>query len=173
MHARTLAAGALLAGAALGLTGPAAQAVEAGAVAVTPSSAAPGQTVKIGASGCATSNANASARAYSDAFPTASLSAVGSAGEVSGSSTVFSGAKAGTYTVTVVCDVNNPSQQRYTGSFTVTGSSSSTTPQGVRGGLGGSFEDAGPGTIAAGAALVAVGLGATAYTVRRRMRRSS
>ncbi|SDK15774.1 hypothetical protein [Streptomyces indicus] len=170
MHAGTLAAAAVLAGAAFGLAAPAAQAVEAGAVAVTPSSAGPGQTVKIGASGCATANANAQARAYSDAFPTASLSAVGQQGEVSGTSTVFSGAKAGTYTVTVVCDVSNPTQ-KYTGSFTVTGSS--TTPQGVRGGLGGSFEDAGPGTIAAGAALVAAGLGATAITVRRRMRRSS
>ncbi|NGO74732.1 hypothetical protein G6045_03380 [Streptomyces sp. YC504] len=170
MYARTLAVGTLLAGAALGLAGPTAQAVEAGAVAVTPSSAGPGQSVRIGASGCASANPNASARAYSDAFPTASLTAVGGAGEVSGTSNVFSGAKAGTYTVTVVCDVSNPSQ-KYTGSFTVTGSS--TTPQGVRGGLGGSFEDAGPGTIAAGAALVAVGLGATAYTVRRRMQRSS
>ncbi|MBC9715156.1 hypothetical protein H9Y04_21630 [Streptomyces sp. TRM66268-LWL] len=171
MYARTLAAGTLLAGAALALAAPAAHAVEAGAVAVTPSSAAPGQSVRIGASGCGSANPSAQARAYSDAFATASLSAVGSAGEVAGTSTVFTGAKAGTYTVTVVCDISNPSQQKYTGSFTVTGSS--TTPQGVRGGLGGSFEDAGPGTIAAGSALVAVGLGATAYTVRRRMQRSS
>ncbi len=164
MYARTLAVGALLAGAALGATAPVAQAVEAGAVAVTPGSTAPGTNVRIGASGCATSNPNASARAYSDAFPTASLTAIGSQGEVSGTATVFSGAKAGTYTVTVVCDVTNPSQ-KYTGSLTVTGSSA--TPQGVRGGLGGSFEP-GPGTIAAGTALVALGVGATVYKLRRR-----
>ncbi|WP_415949378.1 hypothetical protein [Streptomyces sp. KLOTTS4A1] len=169
MHKGTLAAGALLAGAAYCVTAPAAQAVEAGAVVVTPSSTAPGTTVRIAATGCATSNPNASARAYSDAFPTASLSAVGSSGEVSGTSTVFTGAKAGTYTVTVVCDVSNPSQ-KYTGSFTVTGTSA--TPQGVRGGLGGSF-GATPTTIAAGSVLVAAGLGATAYTLHRRSRRAT
>ncbi|MEY9875586.1 hypothetical protein ABH931_005090 [Streptacidiphilus sp. MAP12-33] len=162
MRVRRLAAVTAISGAALIVTAPLASAVEAGAVVVTPGSAAPGQTVKIGASGCATANPNAIARAYSNAFPTASLSAVGQAGEVAGSSTVFSGAKAGTYTVTVVCDVNNPSQKA-TGSLTVVTSATGGAKTGD-----GATQSFPTSSVAGGAALAVGSLGLGAYALRRR-----
>jgi hypothetical protein len=167
MRARRLAALTALSGAALIATAPLttaplAAAVEAGAVVVTPGSAAPGQTVRIGASGCAGTNPDAIARASSNAFPTTALNPVGQAGEVAGSTQIFAGAKAGTYTVTVVCDVSNPSQMS-TGSVTVVTSAGG----GARTGDGAT--QALPTFAVAGGAALAVGsLSLGAYALRRR-----
>lgn len=162
MRVRRLAAVTAVSGAALLTAAPLATAVEAGAVVVTPGSAAPGQTVKIGASGCATANPNAIARAFSNAFPTTALTPVGGAGEVAGSTQVFSAAKAGTYTVTVVCDVSNPSQQA-TGTLTVV--TSATGPARTGDGAAQSFPTS---SLAGGAALAAGSLGLGVYALRRR-----
>ncbi|SEK76251.1 hypothetical protein [Streptacidiphilus jiangxiensis] len=162
MRVRRLAAATALSGAAVIATAPLASAVEAGAVVVSPGSAAPGQTVTIGASGCATANPNATARAYSNAFPTTALNAVGSTGEVAGSTQVFSGAKAGTYTVTVVCDVSNPSQKA-TGSLTVVTSATGGATTGD-----GATQSFPTSSVAGGAALAAGSLGLGAFALRRR-----
>ncbi|WP_370096966.1 hypothetical protein [Streptacidiphilus sp. MAP12-20] len=162
MRVRRLAAVTALTGAALAVSVPLASAVEGGVVVVTPGSAAPGQTVKIGATGCITTSSTAIARAYSNAFPTTALDAVGSAGEVAGSTQIFSGAKAGTYTVTVVCDVNNPGAKS-TGSVTVVTSATG----GAKTGDGAS--QAFPTSSVAGGAALAVGsIGVGAYALRRR-----
>jgi hypothetical protein len=160
-----VAAVSLLSAAALFGIAPAASAVEGGVVAVSPSTAQPGQTVRITATGCITPNANAQARAYSDAFATASLSPVsgGAAGEVSGTAQVFAGAKPGTYTVNVACDYANSSATS-TGTLTV-----GTMPNGgAHAGLGGSVKNGDSAEVAGGAALLAAGMAAGGFALLRR-----
>ncbi|WP_407563096.1 hypothetical protein [Streptomyces sp. 184] len=109
-----------LAGATLLLACPTATAIEGGDVMVKPTSAKPKQQVTVTATGCITDNANAVARAYSDAFATIALEAVPGTepGVVSGKAKVFAGAKPGTYQVNVPCDVTKGVSA--TGSLTVT-----------------------------------------------------
>ncbi|MBY8884745.1 hypothetical protein K7472_07785 [Streptomyces sp. PTM05] len=169
MQVRRISVAAAAATAAVLFSAPLASAVEGGVVSVTPSSARPGQTVTISATGCITASADAIARAYSDAFPTATLNAsAGSGGSVTGTSTVFSGAKPGTYTVNVVCDIKNGSGGGK-GTLTVLGKGNTMPHGGARTGLGGSITSGSAGETALGATLVAAAVvAAGAYGRRRR-----
>ncbi|MCQ4082048.1 hypothetical protein NGB36_15895 [Streptomyces sp. RB6PN25] len=180
---------AAVTGAALVITTPPASAVEGGQVIVSPSNARPGQAVRITATGCITTSSTTSStavsRAYSNAFPTISLQAYkgGTPGAVTGTGTVFSSVKPGTYKVNVACDVN--SGVSATATLTVMRSGSSpgpsasasampmptTKPAAPRGsartGLGGGITHPDGGEVAFGTALMAGAL-ATGFVIRRR-----
>jgi hypothetical protein len=105
-------------GAVLLTASPAAAQVEAD-VFVSPESVRPGHPVRVTATGCITDNADAIARAYSDAFPTIDLEPYegGKPGNLSGTATVFDDAPPGPYGVNVACDVTKGASG--TGSLTV------------------------------------------------------
>ncbi|MDT9693622.1 hypothetical protein Q5762_35955 [Streptomyces sp. P9(2023)] len=166
LGAATLALAAPVAFAADGAPAPNPQAARAkapGDFVVTPSLVAPGGRVTLTAPGCA-STATASA----GVFDTVTIAPGSSA-----TALVDLDAKRGAvYTVTFRCTGGITDTVNLTISgTTATPTASSTvltTPRGVRGGVGGSVEGVGTGTLAAGAGLVAVAVAGTVFVVRRR-----
>ncbi|MGW6564001.1 hypothetical protein [Streptomyces sp. NPDC054975] len=166
LGAATLALAAPVAVAADGAPAPNPQAAKAkapGDFVVTPSLVAPGGRVTLTAPGCA-STATASA----GIFDTVTIPPGSSA-----TALVDLDAKRGAvYTVTFRCTGGITDTVNLTISgTTATPTASSTvltTPRGVQGGIGGSVKGVGTGTLAAGAALVAVAVAGTVFTVRRR-----
>ncbi|MGI5404372.1 hypothetical protein ACQEVG_33955 [Streptomyces sp. CA-135486] len=165
MRAIRVASAALLGVASLALTAPTATAADNKGTSpiftITPSTVSPGGRVTLSASGC-----NTTATAASGVFDTVNISPGSSA-----TATVDLDARPGAqYSVQFNC----PGQG--TGSFnlTITGgrstptTRSTTTPQGVRGGLGGSVGRMNTGEIVAGSALVVAAATATFFVVRRR-----
>ncbi|MEU4492279.1 hypothetical protein AB0F96_02165 [Streptomyces sp. NPDC023998] len=165
MRAIRVASAALLGVASLALTAPTATAADDKGTSpiftITPSTVSPGGRVTLSASGC-----NTTATAASGVFDTVSISPGSSAG-----ATVDLDARPGAqYSVQFNC----PGQG--TGSFnlTITGgrstptTRSTVTPQGVRGGLGGSVGSMNPAEIAGGSALVMAAATATFFVIRRR-----
>ncbi|MFF9012915.1 hypothetical protein ACF09C_08045 [Streptomyces sp. NPDC014870] len=168
LGAATLALAAPVADAADGAPAPnpqAAQAKAPGDFVITPSLVAPGGRVTLTAPGCA-STATASA----GVFDTVTIAPGSSA-----TALVDLDAKRGAvYTVTFRCTGGITDTVGLTISGTTaspTSTSRSTvlpTPSGVRGGLGGSVEGVGTGTLAAGAGLVVAAAVGTVLVVRRR-----
>jgi hypothetical protein len=158
------ASAALLGATALALTAPVALAAEDGTATlftVSPSTVAPGGRVALSASGCPTT-----ATASSAVFDTVTIRP-----GTSESATVSQSARPGAqYAVQFTCG-----SQRGTFNLSVAGTSTPTisstvTPQGVRGGLGGSVGGPDGTTFAVGGALVVAAATATGLVVRRRTR---
>ncbi|MFJ5774047.1 hypothetical protein [Streptomyces sp. NPDC093094] len=83
----------------------------------------------------------------------------------------WSNVSPGTYTVVVVCSNGSTAGSQsviVSAASTPTVSATATPSRGVMGGLGGGTEDYGTLTLAGGGALVAVGVGATVWFLRRR-----
>ncbi|WP_338674210.1 hypothetical protein V1460_14945 [Streptomyces sp. SCSIO 30461] len=181
MRAIPIASAALLGAAALALTLPTATATgtdgggAAGSArqqpfsfAVSPSTVAPGGQVTLTVSGC-----NSPATASSGVFDTVTIPA-----GMTGTAMVDSDARRGAvYSVTFTCgaqsgttDLNiSGGAAAATTSSTSTSATTSASPQGVRGGLGGSVREMNTGMIATGAVLVAAAAGGLFYVLRRRL----
>ncbi|MEV6201542.1 hypothetical protein AB0M64_16445 [Streptomyces sp. NPDC051771] len=131
---------------------------------VSPSLVSPGGQVTLSAPGC-----SSTATATAGVFDTVQI-APGS----SVTATVDADAKRGAvYTVAFNCSggVQDTVDLTISGLATLSPTARSTvllTPRGVQGGLGGSQSAVGPGTLAAGTALVLVAAAGTAYAIRRR-----
>ncbi|MGW7370171.1 hypothetical protein ACWGI8_43845 [Streptomyces sp. NPDC054841] len=183
MRAIPVASAALLGAAALALTTPTATADTAGGAAgaarkqpfsfaVSPSTVAPGGQVTLRVSGCTTT-----ATASSGVFDTVTI-----APGLTGTATVDWDARRGAvYSVQFSCN-----GQTGTTDLTISGGTaapapatatatarptSTSAPQGVRGGLGGSIRDLRAEEIAAGAVLVLIAAGGVFYVLRRRSSR--
>ncbi|MFD7444707.1 hypothetical protein [Streptomyces sp. NPDC059909] len=181
MRAIPVASAALLGAAALALTtsaataaagadgsggAPAAPRKQPFSFSVSPSTVAPGGQVTLTVSGC-----NTSATASSGVFDTVTIPP-----GLTGTATVDSDARRGAvYSVTFTCR-----GQSGTSDLTIAGGTSAATtrstataaaasPQGVRGGLGGSVERMDAGEIITGAVLVLVASGGVFYVVRRHL----
>ncbi|MEU2509074.1 hypothetical protein ABZ621_30790 [Streptomyces sp. NPDC007863] len=131
---------------------------------VSPSLVSPGGQVTLSAPGC-----SSTATATAGVFDTVQI-APGS----SVTATVDADAKRGAvYTVAFNCSggVQDTVDLTISGLATLSPTARSTvllTPRGVQGGLGGSQSAVGPGTLAAGTALVLVAAAGSAYAIRRR-----
>ncbi|NML50766.1 hypothetical protein HHL19_19860 [Streptomyces sp. R302] len=131
---------------------------------VSPSLVSPGGRVTLSAPGC-----SSTATATAGVFDTVQI-APGS----SVTATVDADAKRGAvYTVAFNCSggVQDTVDLTISGLATLSPTARSTvllTPRGVQGGLGGSQSSVGPGTLAAGTALVLVAAAGSAYAIRRR-----
>ncbi|MFJ6798704.1 hypothetical protein [Streptomyces sp. NPDC091268] len=137
-------------------TGPATLAHAAPSATVSPGSVAPGGRVNLTITGCGTG----SARVASNAFGAVTLSSGNPAAvTLSGGATVYGNAPTGTYKVTFEC--GGPGGQRTSVDLIVSAGA-------ARGGLGGSVGAMSTGQIAMGGALVASGLGASVWFLRRR-----
>ncbi|MEV6503029.1 hypothetical protein [Streptomyces prunicolor] len=92
------------------------------------------------------------------------------AGTTVSQSTAWTNVTPGTYTVIVMCqNVSTPAgTQSVIVSRSTTPTATASPTRGVMGGLGGATKDYGPLTLAAGGGLVAVGVLATAWFLRRR-----
>jgi hypothetical protein len=160
----TVAAAAVLA---LALTAPTASAA---GISVSTS----GSTVSVTTSACPTSSGsgygsasllNSSQRSFTDGR------VVTLSGTSTGQSAVWSNVGTGTYTVSVRCANGTTAGSQaviVSTASTPTISATASPTRGVMGGLGGAAEDYGTLTFAAGGALVACGLVATAWALRRR-----
>ncbi|MFJ3904967.1 hypothetical protein [Streptomyces sp. NPDC090025] len=143
---------------------PAPRAKAVGDFTVSPSTVAPGGRITLSAPGC-----SSTATASAGIFDTATI-APGSAV----TATVDADAKRGAvYTVSFNCTGGGQG----TVDLTISGGTSPTptarstvltTPRGVQGGLGGSFDGAGTWTFAAGGAMVLAAAAGVAVVVRRR-----
>ncbi|MER5769771.1 hypothetical protein [Streptomyces sp. NPDC001985] len=169
MRAICAASAAVLGAAALALTPPAATAADGKATplfTVSPSTVAPGGRVSLSARGCS-STATASSGVFDAVTMGPGTSAV---------ATVDRDARRGAlYSVQFTCG-----SQRGSFNLAIAGGSASptisstssvsapATPQGVRGGLGGSVGEVDAGNIAIGAGLVLAATGAATLLVRRR-----
>ncbi len=166
MRAIRAATAALLGAASLVLTAPLAVADDGKQTSplftVSPSTVSPGGRVALSASGC-TTTAYASSGVF-DAVtiqPGTSATAVVDSDARPGAqySVQFNcGSDRGTFNLTIAGGRSTPT----------TRSTVTTSPQGVRGGLGGSAERMDPREIAAGGALVLAAATATVFVVRRR-----
>ncbi|MCX5243403.1 hypothetical protein [Streptomyces prunicolor] len=92
------------------------------------------------------------------------------AGTTVSQSTAWTNVTPGTYTVIVMCqNVSTPAgTQSVIVSRSTTPTATASPTRGVMGGLGGATKDYGPLTLATGGGLVAVGVLATAWFLRRR-----
>ncbi|MEO3973789.1 hypothetical protein [Streptomyces sp. CAU 1734] len=181
MRAISAASAALLGAAALCLTAPLAAAatvtgsapgtpgVDSGAVLFTasPSTVAPGGRVALSASGCATT-ATASSGAFNGVTIRSGTSTVTTVRADARPGTQYSvqftcGSRRGTFNLNIAGGLSTP-----TIAATAAVSSPAASPQGVRGGLGGSVGEMNAGEITIGAALVVTAAAATAFAVRRR-----
>ncbi|MFJ8448595.1 hypothetical protein [[Kitasatospora] papulosa] len=128
---------------------------------ITPSTVAPGGRVTLGAMGC-----SGDATAFSGVFDTTTIPSGRSA-----TATVDQDARRGAvYEVTFRCGTTTRSAN-LTITSGATGSpttSSTASPSGVLGGLGGSVDTMDPTEIAAGSALVAVASAGAFYVLRKR-----
>ncbi|WP_371657762.1 hypothetical protein [Streptomyces sp. NBC_00280] len=160
----TVAAAAVLA---LALTAPTASAA---GISVSTS----GSTVSVTTSACPTTSGsgygsasllNSSQRSFADGR------VVTLSGTSTGQSAVWSDVGTGTYTVTVRCANGTTAGSQaviVSTASTPTISATASPTRGVMGGLGGAAKDYGTLTFAAGGALVACGIVATAWALRRR-----
>ncbi|WP_327692964.1 hypothetical protein [Streptomyces sp. NBC_00459] len=160
----TVAAAAVLA---LALTAPTASAA---GISVSTS----GSTVSVTTSACPTTSGsgygsasllNSSQRTFTDGR------VVTLSGTSTGQSAVWSNVGTGTYTVTVRCANGTTAGSQaviVSTASTPTISATASPTRGVMGGLGGAAKDYGTLTFAAGGALVACGVVATAWALRRR-----
>ncbi|GGZ06202.1 hypothetical protein CP967_00715 [Streptomyces nitrosporeus] len=168
MRAIRVAPAALLGAALCALTAPAASAtVLTGGTstsftpAITPSTVAPGGQVTLGAVGC-----TSDATAFSGVFDTITIPRGRSA-----TATVDRDARRGAvYAVTFRCGTATKTANLTVTSAPATSSttSSTVTPSGVLGGLGGSVDTPDPTEIAAGSALVAVAAAGAFLALRKR-----
>ncbi|MFD5427544.1 hypothetical protein [Streptomyces sp. NPDC127084] len=181
MRAIPIASAALLGAAALALTMPTATAAAtdsggaAGSArqqpfsfAVSPSTVAPGGQVTLTVSGC-----NSPATASSGVFDTVTIPA-----GMTGTAMVDSDARRGAvYSVTFTCgaqsgttdlNISGGAAAATTSSTSTSAATSAASPQGVRGGIGGSVREMNTGMIATGAVLVAAAAGGLCYVLRRR-----
>ncbi|MFE4857161.1 hypothetical protein [Streptomyces sp. NPDC056670] len=178
MGAIRIASATLLGAAALSLAAPTAATAADGstggsnitpfAFSVTPSVSAPGGQVTLNVTGC-----SSAATVSSGVFDTVTVPK-----DSSRNATVDWDAKRGaSYTVTFSCDgARGTTQLTISGGSPTTSSTvrptvrpTATTPLGVRGGLGGSVDGSlSPVELAAGATLIALATGGTAYALYRR-----
>ncbi|MFD7227659.1 hypothetical protein [Streptomyces sp. NPDC059881] len=179
MRAIPVASAALLGAASLALSAPTAMADTAGGAAgdarkqpfsfaVTPSTVAPGGSVRLTVSGC-----NTTATASSGVFDTVTIPP-----RQTGTATIDWDARRGAvYSVQFTCngqtgttDVTISGGAGGSATPTIRSTTTSTVPapQGVRGGVGGSISRMNAGEIAAGAVLVLAASGGVFYVVRRR-----
>ncbi|MFI0825639.1 hypothetical protein ACH4Q7_14420 [Streptomyces roseolus] len=181
MRAIRAASTALLGAAALALAAPVAFAADGapapnprvrgakapGDFVVSPSLVSPGGRVTLSAPGC-----SSTATATAGVFDTVQI-----APGASVTATVDADAKRGAvYTVAFNCSggVQDTVDLTISGLATLSPTARSTvllTPRGVQGGLGGSQSSVGPGTLAAGTALVLTAAAGSAYAIRRRASR--
>ncbi|MFE7773772.1 hypothetical protein ACFU5O_07725 [Streptomyces sp. NPDC057445] len=180
MRAIPVASAALLGAAALALTTPLATAASAASAdgaggaagpprkqpfsfAVSPSTVAPGGQVTLSVSGCPTS-----ATASSGVFDTVTIPP-----GLTGTATVDRDARRGAvYSVTFTCNGQSGTTDLSISGGTATPTTQSTStasPQGVKGGLGGAVSEMNAGKIATGAVLVLVAAGGVFYVVRRHL----
>ncbi|MGI3228444.1 hypothetical protein ACRJ4B_36290 [Streptomyces sp. GTA36] len=171
--------GLTVAAAALPLTLTATEAVAVNtAINVTTS----GTTVQVTTSDCATRSNGSMGNASLLSSGQANF-AQGRQATLSGTSTsqaaAWSNVTTGTYTVIVVCadgttagtqsvTVSPVSSPTISATATATATSSASPSRGVMGGMGGGTKDYGAATYAAGGVLVAAGVGATVWVLRRR-----
>jgi hypothetical protein len=132
---------------------------------ITPGTVAPGGRITLSAPGC-----SSTATASSGVFDTVTIAPGSSA-----TATVDADARQGAvYMVAFNCTgggqgtVNLTISGNASGTVPTARSTVLTPPRGVQGGLGGSLEATGPGTMALGGALVLAAAGGLAYTIRRR-----
>ncbi|MFD9358003.1 hypothetical protein [Streptomyces sp. NPDC060031] len=146
---------------AVAATAPATLAHAAPSASVSPSTVAPGERVSLNITGCGTKTGKASSRAFGDVWLSpGNLEAT----NLFGSATTLRDIGAGSYPVTFEC--GGTGGQRVTVSLNISAGA-------ARGGLGGSVGSMSPGQIAMGGALVAGGLGAGVWFLRRRSGRTT
>ncbi|MEW2415363.1 hypothetical protein AB0953_16830 [Streptomyces sp. NPDC046866] len=160
----SLVVATLAAVAATAVAAPATAAAPAGgatglSAAVAPTSVAPGGRVGLLLRGCGSRTGTASSSAFGDVR----LGPSGSSSTLSGSTTVFTNAGAGTYTVTFEC--GGPGGGRVTAPLQVTTGA-------ARGGTGGSIHTVSRAEMAVGGTLTASALAAGIWLLRRRARAS-
>ncbi|MEU6862900.1 hypothetical protein ABZ924_06430 [Streptomyces sp. NPDC046876] len=153
----SLAAATLAAVAATAAPASAAGGATGLSAAVSPNSVAPGGRIGLTLGGCGSRTGTASSSAFGDVR----LGSSNSAYTLSGSTTVFTNASAGTYTVTFEC--GGPGGDRVTASLQVTTGA-------ARGGTGGSIDTVSRGEIAVGGALTVGALATGIWLLRRRTR---
>ncbi|MEU3772752.1 hypothetical protein AB0F11_05995 [Streptomyces sp. NPDC032472] len=125
--------------------------------AVSPNSVAPGGRIGLTLGGCGSRTGTAS----SSAFGNVRLGSSNSTSTLSGSTTVFTNASAGTYAVTFEC--GGPGGDRVTAPLQITTGA-------ARGGTGGSIDTVSRGEIAIGGALTVGALATGIWLLRRRTR---
>ncbi|NEA53801.1 hypothetical protein G3I60_06405 [Streptomyces sp. SID13666] len=152
----TVLAATALASVAIGAGASAAYAADQPSLSVTPSPAMPGSTVVISVSGGCTAS---SASATSEAFTGKVELSTGSARIYTGTTTIRSAIKAGTYSIDVACPGGATSTYRF---------EVGTASKGARTGLGGSVGGMNTGRIAGGIALLGVAAGGVVMLRRRR-----
>ncbi|TRO68525.1 hypothetical protein [Streptomyces sp. IB201691-2A2] len=141
-----------------------------------------GTTVQVTTTDCATRSNGSMGNASLLSSGQANF-AQGRQATLSGTSTsqaaAWSNVTTGTYTVIVVCadgttagtqsvTVSPVSSPTISATATATATSSASPSRGVMGGMGGGTKDYGAATYAAGGVLVAAGVGATVWVLRRR-----
>ncbi|MDI3406246.1 hypothetical protein [Streptomyces cavernicola] len=143
----------------------AAVADEQPSLSITPSPGRPGGTVVVSLSGgCSASSATATSDAFTGSVPLSK----GSAGVYTGNATIRSNATPGNHTVDVDCPGGATST--FTIRIASASPTSSPTPTGVRGGLGGAQGGTTSTDIAIGVGMVALAGAGTVLVLRRRAR---